>query len=268
MNRRRPKPRLPALLAVLACLAPQVGMTQDAAQTSAASFTVDAALGGDSGQKVNVVLSCRSAAGEEVHSDQATLGDGETVEFRLPGPADGGLECTVTAGQAAGLNIGYRGDGGSEADISEAGCRFLGVALGHANFCQVRVEAQTTSITVYKKWIGARGDEDDVLARLRCGGTALPEPLSINAGRPGTWTLDLTDADGILCDVTEDEREDFVPDMTDCRDLLVLPGAQEECTLVNTKVVKMIDMLNRYGLAIMIAVFAVAGMLAARKFVP
>lgn len=268
MTRRRPNSRFATALAVLACLLPLVGFAQAAREVPAATFTVDAKLGGDSGQHVGVVLSCRSAAGEAVHTEQATLADGETVELRLPGPPAGGVDCVVTADHSAGLSIGYRGDGGSEVDISDAGCRFLGVTAGHANFCQVRVEARVTSITVYKKWIGARGDEDDVLARLHCGGAAVPEPLPINAGRPGTWTLEVTEADGILCQVTEDEREDFVPDMTDCRDLLVLPGTQEECTLVNTKVVKMIDMLNRYGLGIMIAVFAVAGMLAARKFVP
>jgi hypothetical protein len=38
--------------------------------------------------------------------------------------------------------------------------------------------------------------------------------------------------------------------------------------MVNTKVVKMIEMLNRYGLVIMILVFMVVGMIAARRFVP
>jgi hypothetical protein len=38
--------------------------------------------------------------------------------------------------------------------------------------------------------------------------------------------------------------------------------------MVNTKVVKMIQMLNRYGLFVMIGVFAIAGMVAARRMVP
>jgi hypothetical protein len=37
--------------------------------------------------------------------------------------------------------------------------------------------------------------------------------------------------------------------------------------VVNTKVVKMIEMLNRYGLFIMIGVFMVVGGLAARKVI-
>ena len=55
--------------------------------------------------------------------------------------------------------------------------------------------------------------------------------------------------------------------MSDCEDLVILPGASEECTVVNTKVVKMIDMLNRYGLVIMILVFMVVGGFAARKVI-
>jgi hypothetical protein len=38
--------------------------------------------------------------------------------------------------------------------------------------------------------------------------------------------------------------------------------------MVNTKVVKMIQMLNRYGLVIMILVFLIAGMFAARRMMP
>ena len=72
----------------------------------------------------------------------------------------------------------------------------------------------------------------------------------------------------MICDVFETGRDEFVPDPADCRGLLVLPGSEEECTLVNTKVVKMIEMLNRYGLVIMILVFMAAGMVAARRLVP
>jgi hypothetical protein len=68
--------------------------------------------------------------------------------------------------------------------------------------------------------------------------------------------------------VFERERDDFRADISDCQDLIVRPGAREECTMVNTKVVKMIQMLNRYGLFVMIGVFAIAGMVAARRMVP
>ena len=139
---------------------------------------------------------------------------------------------------------------------------------GHANFCQIQARSQVTSVTVYKKWIGATLKEPDVRVELVCAGERLQENRNINAGKPGGWLLPVSDAEGITCDVLEARSEEYVQDTADCENLLVLPGSEEECTLVNTKVVKMIDMLNRYGLVIMILVFMAAGMVAARRFVP
>jgi hypothetical protein len=141
---------------------------------------------------------------------------------------------------------------------------------------------------VYKKWIGAADRESDVEIRLHCAagpaadvGTdaeSAPDPQSnpgfdpgprmINEDEPAGWDLEITDPNGLECDVLEAEREDFRADISDCQDLIILPGASEECTMVNTKVVKMIQMLNRYGLVIMILVFMAAGMLATRKMLP
>jgi hypothetical protein len=49
---------------------------------------------------------------------------------------------------------------------------------------------------------------------------------------------------------------------------MLVPGQAAECTIVNTKVVKRIDMLNRYGLIIMISVMLGAGLAAVRRSAP
>ncbi len=68
--------------------------------------------------------------------------------------------------------------------------------------------------------------------------------------------------------MSEIGRDTFVADTEDCRELLVVPGQDVECTMVNTKVVKRIEMLNRYGLGLMIGVMLAAGLVAVRKFTP
>ena len=138
---------------------------------------------------------------------------------------------------------------------------------GHSNFCQIQVENQDTSLTVFKHWIGTSENEDDVTVFLDCGDDGSYEPRPVNSDRPVTWDLTVNDANGFLCGVSEPSDDSFIADTSDCQELLILPGAREECTVVNTKVVKMIEMLNRYGLFIMIGVFMVVGGLAARKVI-
>lgn len=145
-----------------------------------------------------------------------------------------------------------------------------GTAEGQASSAEVsgsaQIEAPSTSVEllVYKKWIGATGDEANVEIHLSCGPEDEFEPRFINRDKPDGWAVASIPPDGVLCSVREIERDTFVADVGDCLDLLVLPGQEAECTIVNTKVVKRIDMLNRYGLIIMIAVMLGAGLAGVR----
>lgn len=127
-------------------------------------------------------------------------------------------------------------------------------------------EHDTVSLVVYKKWIGASGNEGKVEVHLFCREVDDFEPRFINRDRPDGWKITFVPADGIFCSVHEVEQDTFVADTEDCKDLLVVPGQDIECTMVNTKVVKRIDMLNRYGLGLMIAVMLAVGLISVRKF--
>lgn len=129
-----------------------------------------------------------------------------------------------------------------------------------------QTEPAEVEVQVYKKWIGASDDEADVEAHLICAGGPAYEPLRVNRDRPGSWRLEDIPDDGTVCTVQEVEQDGFVADIEDCRDLLVLPDQGAECTLVNTKVVKRIDMLNRYGLILMVAVMLGAGLAATHRY--
>jgi hypothetical protein len=139
-------------------------------------------------------------------------------------------------------------------------------ARGQTAGAATRVAGDAVAVEVYKKWIGAAGDEADVEIHLVCGDDASFPPLSVNQGKSAVWSIGAVTAAGTFCTVLEVERDSFIGDDSDCRDLLLLPGQGAECTLVNTKLVKRIDMLNRYGLVMMIAVMMGAGLAAVRRY--
>jgi hypothetical protein len=236
-----------------------------AAAEDTAAFTVDVKPGDTPMALLQVTLNCFEGGDRTL---SARIPPGESRSFSIPIPSGRSLNCLLGALPIPGQRLAFRGDGGSEVELTGEGCLFSGVQAGHANFCQIEVEQEHTSLTVYKKWIGTADPEPDVEIRLLCNDGEAPESRQINQDRPGGWKLQVTDPDGLECDVFERERDDFRADISDCQDLIVRPGAREECTMVNTKVVKMIQMLNRYGLFVMIGVFAIAGMVAARRMMP
>jgi hypothetical protein len=230
-----------------------------------ALFTVDVKLSGSGVDQLDVVLSCDREPPLEF---RLTVPVDTTRTFTVPAPPDRGMSCTVDTQAPTGHQLAFAGDGGSRFDPDGAGCTFSDVRRGHTNFCQIKIANEKTTLAVYKRWIGTSEKEPDVEISLDCGTGESYRPLRINADRPGEWELQVSDPDGISCSVTEQRSDAYVDDVSDCRDLLILSGASEECTIVNTRVVKMIEMLNRYGLAVMVLAFMVVGGLAARKMLP
>lgn len=249
------------LLAASFLLQAQAALADD----GTASFTVDVKLGETPLAQLQVTLNCYED-GDRSLSAMITPGDSRSFSITVREGTQ--LTCLLGALPIPGQQLRFLGDGGSQVELTGEGCLFSGVQAGHSNFCQIQIEGQETSLMVYKKWIGAAGREPDVEIRLHCNGGPIREPRFINQDKPAGWDLETTDPEGIQCDVYEIEREDFRADIADCMDLIIVPGAREECTMVNTKVVKMIQMLNRYGLVIMILVFLIAGMIAARRMMP
>ena len=144
-----------------------------------------------------------------------------------------------------------------------------GVLLANTSLAQVKGLGETlpdaAEVLVYKKWVGATGEEADVEVRLFCTGLDEFHSLAINQDRPDGWLIGGLPAEGSYCSVFEAARDSFIPDERDCRDLLVLPGSSVECTLVNTKRVKRIETLNRYGIVMLIAFILGVGLAAVHR---
>ena len=227
-------------------------------------FTVDVKLAGTGVTELLVNIRCES---DRPVSINYSIPVDSSMTFTVPAPEDQGMVCRLTTQRLPGHELGFLGDGGSQFEAGGTGCTFSNVRRGHSNFCQIRVEDQETSLTVFKNWIGTSERENNSRVSLDCGNNRNYSRLAINTGKPGSWKLTVDSDEGFLCNVSEQEGDDYIADVSDCQGLLIMPGADEECTVVNTKVVKMIEMLNRYGLVIMILAFMAVGGVAARRII-
>lgn len=177
-----------------------------------------------------------------------------------------GINCQVTAHPPNGYTVAYTASGDSSSLSEIMGCRFVKIGHGQANDCQVRVTQDAVSLTVYKKWIGGSGEEEDVRVSLECESGEYSGYRYVNEGKLDGWEIRNIDFEGILCNVSETVRDNFRPDIIDCQGLYILPGKGEECTLLNTKIVKRIEMLNRYGKLVMILLVLAVGLVAVKRF--
>lgn len=175
-------------------------------------------------------------------------------------------QCQVRADLPPGYSVAYRIVGGDESMPNRNRCRFLSSASGQTIDCQIEVTQNPVKLMVYKKWIGGSGEEQDVRVSLECESGEYSGYRYINEGSPDGWEIRNIHPDGILCNVSEQVRDNFEADIIDCQGLYVLPGKGEECTLLNTKIVKRIEMLNRYGRFIMIFLILMVGLVAMRRF--
>ena len=124
---------------------------------------------------------------------------------------------------------------------------------------------EAARLVVYKKWIGMSGKAADVRIELDCESGDYSGFRMINEGEPDGWEIRDVPPEGILCNVSEEVRENFRPDIIDCQGLYILPGRTEECTLVNTRIVKRIETLNRYGKSVLILGVLAVGLLAMKR---
>ena len=215
-------------------------------------------------EEVNIELLCNSGQPlrKQVRLTTAGTSRMELLEFK-----DHDTICQLRALLEDGYSAEYQSQSDGEHRANEHGCHFTTVSHDHNNECLIEISQNTVPLTVYKKWVGASGKEPSVEVRLECDGRAVSGPRHINEKSPRGWDVANIHVNGSSCDVFETVDDTFVADQSDCRGVMLFPGRGAECTMVNTKVVKRIEMLNRYGKAIMIVVMLVAGLVAVRRYV-
>ena len=157
-------------------------------------------------------------------------------------------------------------NGESQGRPGGKGCQFNRIVPNDPLHCRVEVTQDPVELMVYLEWIGPSGEEEDVRISLECESGDYSGNRYVNAGKPDGWEIRDIDPEGILCNVSEEVRDNFRPDIIDCQGLWVLPGKGEECTLTNTKIVKRIEMLYRYGKVVMILLVLGIGLAAVKRF--
>lgn len=201
-----------------------------------------------------------------VQENLFTLGPGEGLVVHPEVFETGKTFCQVRSSPLGGYSVTYSASGPGKSSADRNGCHFSPLAPGNENRCTISVVQDAVTLTVYKKWIGGSGKDNPVRVSLECESGRYSGMRMINEGAPDSWEIRDIDPEGILCNVSEEVRETFSPDIIDCQGLLLLPGKGEECTMINTKIVKRIEMFNRYGKIIMIILVLGVGLVAAKRF--
>jgi hypothetical protein len=252
--------RLLINLLIFLLFCPAVVMAQD---PTAASFNVDVAFEKKLLNTVTLNVLCSSGEfGESLRQIEAP----GRFELNLADFKNGMTSCQIRAELPDGYSVGYsvRSEKLSRAD--QNGCQFARFGHGDRSYCRIEVTQDPVTLTVYKKWIGPSGEEEDVQLSLECESGQYSGYRYVNEGSPAGWEISEIDPEGILCNVSETVRETFRPDIIDCQGLYIRPGKGEECTMINTKIVKRIEMLNRYGKIIMIVLVLAIGLVAMKRF--
>jgi hypothetical protein len=214
---------------------------------------------------LEVELSC--GEGHEANRVTKLMQPGRQVLY----PDDLGLStsgCRLKANLPKGYSVTYGVEEITGSIADRKGCRFTQTEPGRPQECRMSVTQDPVLLRVYKKWIGGSGEEQDVRIMLECESGKYSGFRYINEGSPDGWEISDIHPDGILCNVTDQLRDNFEADIIDCQGLYVLPGKGEECTLLNTKIVKRIEMLNRYGKVIMIVLVLAVGLIAMGRLNP
>ena len=214
-------------------------------------------------EQIEVEVLCSSG---QLREQTFSLGASERKAVTPESYVSGKTNCQIRANPAHGYSVVHsaRSVGTSSADRN--GCHFPLLSEDDEANCLITVTQESVPLTVYKEWVGGSGEEQDVQINLECESGKYSGSRYINEGSPGGWEIRDIDPEGILCNVSEVVRDTFEPDIIDCQGLWILPGKGEECTLLNTKIVKRIEMLNRYGKLIMIVLVLAIGLVAVRRF--
>lgn len=228
-----------------------------------AQVSVDAQFESSRLPSLDLELMCSQATPEResVQLTQNTQFDWSTGE--LTGDQS---NCALIANLPEGYTASFRADGSTAQNVNETACQFRPVRAGQTRQCQITVTQDPVRLMVYLTWIGPSGEEEDVRVDLSCESGVYSGYRYVNEGKPQGWEIRDIDPEGILCNVNERVRDNFRPDIIDCQGLWIRPGKGEECTLTNTKIVKRIEMLNRYGRLIMILLVLGVGLIAVKRF--
>jgi hypothetical protein len=253
------------------------------------TFLVSKTFTDDSPGSVDVTLSCNTGLPlTQTH----TISEGDPVAFVVKSYESGMMDCTITEDSTSGYTATYAASGESDNSESDpdAACRFIDIAGGATNACDITNTPTAVPVVIEKEWVWSGASQGGVnpyyQLTLWCNSEiegGYPEDYDGNLGSPSSlsdlWymTYDGYGSDiftamvvpnypSSSCWVEENIVDDTVEVDNECGDIEVSVNMGDECKITNTVFFEGIPTLNQYGLAIMALLMLGVGMVGFRRF--
>ncbi|MDX1409628.1 MAG: IPTL-CTERM sorting domain-containing protein, partial [Saprospiraceae bacterium] len=271
-----------------------------------ATFAVQKAYSDDNPMPVQITISCNTGLPlQQVYELDPDRTGNTYVEFVVTDFASGTLDCEITEGDLAAYEPTYIYWIDNQENISGDRCLFEDVEHGEVatstpsqihNVCFIGNTLLESEVVVTKEWIDENPEFNPVNyaeAAWSCsnipdqsfvfqlpvlgGAVQLPVPdgtISDSGqleffGNPSSdsfFTFGNWDG-GTMCSVTEQFVDSGVEITANgCENLLVFPGEDVACTIVNTRLYEGIPTLSQYGLGLLAMLMLMMGFVAFRRF--
>lgn len=236
-----------------------------------ARFLVAKDFNDDNEAEVEVTLSCNTGLPLE---QTTTISEGDGVNFVIGDFEQGALNCTVTEAPVDGYSTFYDDTDG----VSPDDCSWEDLQGGQYT-CAIDNELEQSVVTVTKEWIDENPQFDAINyaeAYWSCSNVA-SDGFSGSSGyldfygNPGSDTFNTYPdwENGTTCSITEVGVPDggIEIDDSDCQTIVLFPGEDASCTIVNTRLYEGIPTLSHYGLAVLALMMLGMGLVGFRRFV-
>lgn len=240
-----------------------------AAGDERATFRVTKDFDDDNPAEVEVSLSCNTGLPLEQF---ASIAEGEHVEFVIGSFTVGEMDCAVSEvvpdgyAPAHSAALGVQGIAGSVVS-SDTSCDFIDVSNGQFT-CAISNTLEPVEIIVNKEWIDDNPEYNMpqfAWVEVQCDVASWLGGQYINPNGPGKFVV-YPFHGGESCTVSEDPEVGVLADLEDCEGLMVAPGQDAECTVVNTRLYAGIPTLSQYGLALLALMMLMIGVVSVRRF--
>ncbi len=239
---------------------------------SIANFAVNKDFDDDNEASVEVTISCNTGLPLE---QTTTIEEGDGDVFVLRDFETGAMDCSITESTPDGYAANYFDGANNSADS----CEYEEVFWGSILTCNITNSLQESEVEVTKEWIDENPEFDAINyaeAFWSCSNTAGDgfggdSGYLEFVGNPGIdsffvfpdWEA------GTTCSVVEVLLPDggIEVDDSDCQSIVVFPGEDASCTIVNTRLYEGIPTLSQYGLALMALLMLGVGFIGFRRFV-
>ncbi|MDX1410259.1 MAG: hypothetical protein R3330_19045, partial [Saprospiraceae bacterium] len=243
-----------------------------------ARFAVTKDFSDDNPMPVLVELSCNTGLPLQQEIEITEFGTG--VVFVVGDFSPGTMDCDVTEVVPEGYTPDYlAGAIDGVADLifeDDDGCHYEGV-VGGTFTCDITNTLDPVDVVVEKVWIDENPEfqgstvveitlqcDSEIIGGFMNGNLWFIEAF-IDPQNPGEFQV-YPLFTGTTCIATEEPIAGVLTDQSDCENMMLFPGVGDSCVIINTRLYAGIPVLSRGGLALLILLMSVVGLVAVRRY--